>query len=271
VIYVDDMGLKADVRDGHRTVSGKWSHLYADTHEELMTMAALIGLNSKWIQHPGTGKEHFDVVQSKRAAGARPVSWRHAGEFFAARREAARQEPERQAESQELDPDRIPRGKPVDLAQAAREADVAARDAFGKGDHERALTWLAAAKELDPGNAALFEQHERQVRTALPIVPRRRECSRCGEPGSQYPNGEYRCDGHKPQPAFQPAREVALAQEHGKCPTCETADLTYGRAQCQACGAGQGQEPRDIAYRDLSHGKPGHMCIQSQREERQPS
>jgi hypothetical protein len=35
----------------------------------------------------------------------------------------------------------------VDVAQAAREADQAARDAFGKGDYDRALTWLATAKE----------------------------------------------------------------------------------------------------------------------------
>lgn len=92
MIYVDDMALPADVPNGRKVVRGKWSHLYADTHEELMTMAQLIGLNPKWIQHPGTYKEHFDVVQSKRAAavkaGAQPVSWRHAGEFIAARREA---------------------------------------------------------------------------------------------------------------------------------------------------------------------------------------
>lgn len=92
MIYVDDMALPAEVPNGPKVVRGKWSHLYADTHEELMTMAQLIGLNPKWIQHPGTYKEHFDVVQSKRAAavkaGAQPVSWRHAGEFIAARCEA---------------------------------------------------------------------------------------------------------------------------------------------------------------------------------------
>jgi hypothetical protein len=106
VIYVDDMGLKAEVPNGKHVVRGKWSHLYADTHEELMTMAQLIRLNPDWIQHPGTGKEHFDVVQSKRAAaikaGARPVSWRHAGEFFAARGKAAAAE--RQAGADNPDP-----------------------------------------------------------------------------------------------------------------------------------------------------------------------
>jgi Protein of unknown function (DUF4031) len=80
-----------------------------------MAMAQLIGLNPKWIQHPGTDKEHFDVVQSKRAAaikaGARPVSWRHAGDFFAARRKAAAAD--RQAGEQ--GPDQILRGKSVTL------------------------------------------------------------------------------------------------------------------------------------------------------------
>jgi hypothetical protein len=53
-------------------------HMYADSHEELVVMAGRIGVARKWIQYPGTAKEHFDVCKSKRAlavqAGAIEVS-----------------------------------------------------------------------------------------------------------------------------------------------------------------------------------------------------
>jgi hypothetical protein len=100
-VYVDDMALKTDVPDGNRVVRGRWHHLFADTHEELMQLARQIGLNPRWIQHAGEPGEHFDVVASKRAAairaGATPVSWRFAGEFMAGRRQEAMQRAAREA------------------------------------------------------------------------------------------------------------------------------------------------------------------------------
>ncbi len=44
----------------------KMCHLLADTTEELMAMADRIGVNRKWIQFPGTWREHFDVCKSKQ-------------------------------------------------------------------------------------------------------------------------------------------------------------------------------------------------------------
>lgn len=56
------------------------SHLIADTREELLSMTTRIGVAHRWIQFPGTPKEHFDICASKRAlalaAGAIPVSSR---------------------------------------------------------------------------------------------------------------------------------------------------------------------------------------------------
>lgn len=46
----------------------KMSHMIADTTDELLEMAAKIGVPAKWIQHRGERREHFDVCQSKRAA-----------------------------------------------------------------------------------------------------------------------------------------------------------------------------------------------------------
>ncbi len=54
------------------------SHMIADTPEELRAMAAKIGVQARWIQFPGTAKEHFDICATKRAAaikaGARLVT-----------------------------------------------------------------------------------------------------------------------------------------------------------------------------------------------------
>ncbi len=42
-------------------------HMMADTTDELLAMADRIGVARKWIQFPGTPREHFDIAQSKRA------------------------------------------------------------------------------------------------------------------------------------------------------------------------------------------------------------
>jgi hypothetical protein len=71
-VYVDDM----------KAHFGPYvmCHMIADTTEELLAMCATIGVQAKWIQHPGTPLEHFDIAQTKRrlavAAGAKEISWR---------------------------------------------------------------------------------------------------------------------------------------------------------------------------------------------------
>jgi hypothetical protein len=86
-VYVDDLNLRADVPDGSTVARGRWSHLFADTEDELRAFAATIGLKQDWIQHPGQPHVHFDVTARMRqraiAAGATPVTWRQAGEFSA--------------------------------------------------------------------------------------------------------------------------------------------------------------------------------------------
>jgi Protein of unknown function (DUF4031) len=42
-------------------------HMKADSSAELLAMADAIGVARKWIQYPGTVKEHFDICKSKRA------------------------------------------------------------------------------------------------------------------------------------------------------------------------------------------------------------
>lgn len=61
-VYVDDMRMEATVGRLKR----RWSHMMADSSEELLAMARKLRLDPDWIQYPGTWKEHFDVTDAKR-------------------------------------------------------------------------------------------------------------------------------------------------------------------------------------------------------------
>ncbi|POS05301.1 DUF4031 domain-containing protein [Burkholderia gladioli] len=85
-VYVDDMYLYQVGRFGRM----KMSHLIADTHDELLEIARMIGVDPKWIQHAGTADEHFDIAKAKRtaaiAAGAVAITYRQCGAMNMRRR-----------------------------------------------------------------------------------------------------------------------------------------------------------------------------------------
>lgn len=85
MVYVDDM-YKSPIGQFGRM---KMSHMVADTTEELLEMADKIGVKRKWIQQPGTPREHFDICRSKRTKaiefGAKVITWRQLGDFVIAR------------------------------------------------------------------------------------------------------------------------------------------------------------------------------------------
>lgn len=62
-VYVDGFRLDATVGRWH----ARWSHLQADSVEELHAFAAQIGLRREWFQ-PGSRPEaaHYDVTDGKR-------------------------------------------------------------------------------------------------------------------------------------------------------------------------------------------------------------
>lgn len=62
-VYVDDM--QAPYR------GMIMCHMSADSNEELLAMAANIGVARKWLQNGGTHREHFDICLSKRALAVR--------------------------------------------------------------------------------------------------------------------------------------------------------------------------------------------------------
>ncbi|MGZ7173843.1 DUF4031 domain-containing protein [Burkholderia gladioli] len=85
-VYVDDMYLLPVGRFGNM----KMSHLIADTTDELLAMVDEIGVPRRWIQHPGTRDEHFDIALVKRAAaiaaGAVAITFQECGAMNKRRR-----------------------------------------------------------------------------------------------------------------------------------------------------------------------------------------
>lgn len=82
-VYIDDM----QARYGRMIMC----HMAADSPGELLAIAQKIGVSRRWLQHPGTWKEHFDVCLSKRARavefGAVPVSRKDYARFVTGRRD----------------------------------------------------------------------------------------------------------------------------------------------------------------------------------------
>ena len=86
-VYVDDM------RAPYRGM--KMCHMMADERDELLQMAADIGVDWKWLQAVGTYREHFDIALSKRKLavelGAVEVTRREIGAYCILRRNNSNQ------------------------------------------------------------------------------------------------------------------------------------------------------------------------------------
>jgi hypothetical protein len=84
-VYVDDMA--APFR------GMVMCHMAADTTAELLDMADRIGMARKWLQYPGSYREHFDISLAMRAlavsAGAVEITRRELGRLIAAKKSAA--------------------------------------------------------------------------------------------------------------------------------------------------------------------------------------
>jgi hypothetical protein len=88
-VYVDDAK--------HPYRGMKMCHMVADSQGELLDMAVAIGFTEeqawRWLQHPGTEREHFDICQSKKAlavkAGAVSITQRELGHRLLAKRSVA--------------------------------------------------------------------------------------------------------------------------------------------------------------------------------------
>ena len=91
-VYVDNFRCPARVG----SIRARWSHLTADTREELRDFAARLGLAPEWLQDKGDGRWHYDVTDRLRLRaielGAKPIDIREFGALISARRRAETQE-----------------------------------------------------------------------------------------------------------------------------------------------------------------------------------
>jgi len=89
-VYLDDWRQPARLGP----VDDRWSHLVADTDEELHAFAARLGMKRAWFQHKEgrPHQAHYDVPErSRRVAlelGAVPITWRQLGRMIRLRRSA---------------------------------------------------------------------------------------------------------------------------------------------------------------------------------------
>jgi hypothetical protein len=88
-VYVDDARIPAQVG----RINARWSHMMADSREELIEFAQKIGLKRPWLQNKPSGV-HFDVTEYVRNraidAGAVEIKCR-SEEWFRVARAAAQQ------------------------------------------------------------------------------------------------------------------------------------------------------------------------------------
>ena len=88
-VYVDDSSIRWRGRE--------WSHLMADTSEELHAFAARLGLERAWFHRTPARpwKDHYDIPEAKRQVairrGATPIAGREAAAMLRARRLALRE------------------------------------------------------------------------------------------------------------------------------------------------------------------------------------
>jgi hypothetical protein len=152
-VYVDDAAIPATVPNGQVRHTSQWSHLFADTQEELHEFAARLGLRRSYFQ-PGKPRGdgspsphwHYDVTAGKRQQalrlGAQPVTWRDAPRIMRERDAAA------------------------ERAQVADQASRAAGLAYRAGEFVRAGRLLDAARQADPARSELWAERTAQVHAA---------------------------------------------------------------------------------------------------------
>jgi hypothetical protein len=100
-VYLDDWRQPARLGP----VDDRWSHLVADSDDELHRFAAGLGMKREWFQHrPNRPHQaHYDLPERARAEalalGAVPVTWRQLGRMLRQRRTAAGQSTDGPAEA----------------------------------------------------------------------------------------------------------------------------------------------------------------------------
>ncbi len=162
-VYVDDSNIAAAVQNGTVTHTSRWSHLWADTQEELHEFATQkLGLRRSYFQGPPEHEIwHYDLTEGKRwqaiRQGAVAVTWRESVELHPVVR--ARHPETGATEHQAAEP-------VADVALDADAADLEAGYAYQRGDFARAASLIRDARELAPGRDQHWTGRQERIQQA---------------------------------------------------------------------------------------------------------
>ena len=161
-VYVDDSNIAAAVQNGRVTHTSRWSHLWADTEQELHDFAGRLGLRRSYYQGaPEHEIWHYDLTEGKRwqaiRQGAVAVTWRESAELHPVTR--TRHPEARAIEPQDAEP-------VADVALDADAADLEAGYAYQRGDFARAASLIRDARELAPGRPQHWAERQERIQQA---------------------------------------------------------------------------------------------------------
>lgn len=244
-VYVDDMKLPADVPNGNKVVSSEWSHMTADSHEELMAAAKALRLNPRWIQHPGTPLEHFDLTSGKRLQAihqhiARPIAYGDTGRKSHAKREASKAPVKMSPQDFDLKAGHL--FKAGEFTEARKVLGEALRQY--PGDKEKWFERLATISAKDPDTLAAAIR----VLKDAGMLPQEKEEYTLPVPSPLLPAGVHRENGGPTTQAMfgVPDRAPDPGPSH-YCIGCTSVTMQNGRevyhgprideheALCQGC------------------------------------
>jgi Protein of unknown function (DUF4031) len=175
-VYVDNVQIPAAVQSGVVTHDSMWSHLTADTQDELHEFAHQLGLKRSYFQ-PGKAigdKEpvtwHYDVTKGMRfkalKLGAQEIDNAGLADLMA-RRRAELDGPQKPAVEPPYPPPCHP-GIPGNHQNATPQLlDRLAGEAFRDRRHDEAIGYLSLARMAFPDLADHWTDRESQVRAAI--------------------------------------------------------------------------------------------------------
>ena len=178
-VYVDDSAIPATVPNGPVRHTSRWSHLFADSQDELHEFAARLGLRRSYFQEgkprgDGTPSPfwHYDVTSGKRqqalALGAVPVAWRDSPRIM---RERDARQAQPHGDRAKRDPGKPPELTAADRCRMADEYALDAGHAWKAGNVAKAARLVRVAAELDPSRAELWAQRQRQIQDRATCMP----------------------------------------------------------------------------------------------------
>jgi hypothetical protein len=174
------------VQNGPVTHTSRWSHLFADTQEELHEFAARLGLRRSYYQGPPEHEIwHYDLTEGKRWQAIRQgavtvITWRESTELHPVTRARHPETGSAQPDDAELAAAAALFAEAVDVLRSAGQgaeptadvaldadaADLEAGRAYQRGDFGLAASLIRDARELAPDRDQHWTARQERIQQA---------------------------------------------------------------------------------------------------------